>query len=482
MLFNSYVYIFVFLPLTWTLYLVSHTSRFSGLKTLLLIVASIAYYAYWNPWHLLLLLPSIGLNYLLGTSLAKRPSSSVLTLGILLNLSPLLFFKYSNFLAYNIASLLDRSAAIHSYALPLAISFFTFQQIAFLVDSHKGIAKEYDFLRYCLFVVFFPQLIAGPIVHHQEMMPQFSSTQAASQRRSQFVQGIFLFVIGLGKKVILADSLAPFVHYGFDSGHSLNFLESWLTCLCYTLQLYFDFSGYSDMALGSALLFGIKLPINFNSPYKSRNIQEFWRRWHCTLGRWLKDYIYVPLGGSRGSDFSVLRNLLVTFVIGGVWHGAGWNFLIWGILHGVAMIAHRVCVLLSIRLPTLVSWAMTMLLVMISWVFFRATSFSVATRNLKSMFPSELLHPSGFLHAFSEQWVRLISAPQDLIPHLTATPFRFLLLVFSALFFALALPNSNILTQKIFRYQRISAIYAAVVFTASLLLLERESEFLYFQF
>ncbi len=482
MLFNSYVYIFAFLPLVWSLYVGSRILGFQSLKTILLIFASIAYYAYWNPWHLLLLLPSVGVNYFLGSSLAKRPSSKLLSVGIILNLLPLLFFKYFNFLAENLALLLGSEATAHHYALPLAISFFTFQQIAFLVDSYKGIAKEYDFLRYCLFVVFFPQLIAGPIVHHQEMMPQFSRQQEELPKPNVFAQGIFLFVIGLGKKVIIADSLSPYVQSGFDAGHSLNFLEAWFACLSYTLQLYFDFSGYSDMALGSALLFGIRLPINFNSPYKSRNIQEFWRRWHCTLGRWLKDYVYVPLGGNRGSTAHITRNLMLTFIIGGIWHGAGWNFLIWGTLHGAAMVLHRFCALFSLRFPALLSWILTMLLVMISWVFFRATSFSIAVRNLESMFPAALFNPMEWIPSCTKFIQRSSNSPAELIPHLTANPLVLGACIIIAVLIAICAPNSNQIVERFDRFPRMSAVFAAAVFALSLLLLERQSEFLYFQF
>ena len=268
----------------------------------------------------------------------------------------------------------------------MAISFFTFQQIAYLVDSYRQETNEYDFLNYALFVTFFPQLIAGPIVHHKEMMPQFSSKWNLVKSYKNIALGIFIFSIGLFKKVVIADTFAIWATNGFDNAVTLHLLEAWATSLAYTFQLYFDFSGYTDMAIGAALLFNIKLPINFNSPYKAKDIQDFWRRWHITLSRFLRDYIYIPLGGSREGSFRTYTNLLATFILGGLWHGAGWTFVFWGFLHGLALLIHKVWKQLGYAMNSVLAWFITFNFVNIAWVFFRAKEWEDAIKVLKGMF------------------------------------------------------------------------------------------------
>ena len=254
-----------------------------------------------------------------------------------------------------------------------------------MVDSYRGETKEYNFLNYALFVTFFPQLIAGPIVHHSEMMPQFASRWNFIKNYKNIALGIFIFAIGLFKKVILADTFALWATTGFDNTAILNFYEAWATSLSYTFQLYFDFSGYTDMAIGAALLFNIKLPINFYSPYKALDIQAFWRNWHITLSRFLKEYIYIPLGGNRKGEFRTYSNLLLTFIIGGIWHGAGWTFIFWGFLHGMAQGIHRFWKRLGFTLPKFLAWFITFNFINIAWVFFRATSWHDAMKVLHGM-------------------------------------------------------------------------------------------------
>jgi D-alanyl-lipoteichoic acid acyltransferase DltB (MBOAT superfamily) len=269
--------------------------------------------------------------------------------------------------------------------LPLGISFFTFTQIAYLVDSYRGEAKEYDFLNYALFVTFFPHLIAGPILHHRDMMSQFASRWTLAVRYRNIIPGLFIFSIGLFKKVVIADTFAIWANTGFDGGKTLYFFSAWATSLSYTFQLYFDFSGYCDMAIGASLLFNIWLPINFNSPYKALDIQDFWRRWHMTLSRYLRDYLYIPLGGNRCSTGRVYFNLMATFVLGGLWHGASWMFIIWGALHGAALVTHRVWKSLDWRLPKFAAWFLTFGFINLSWVFFRAKTFDDAHRVIGGM-------------------------------------------------------------------------------------------------
>jgi D-alanyl-lipoteichoic acid acyltransferase DltB (MBOAT superfamily) len=270
--------------------------------------------------------------------------------------------------------------------LPLAISFFTFQQIAFLVDSFKGYVKKNNFLNYLVFVTFFPQLIAGPIVHHKEMMPQFSELKGKNINYQNIYLGIFIFSIGLFKKVVIADTFSIWASNGFDVLDNLSLIEAWVTSLSYTFQLYFDFSGYTDMAIGAALLFNIHLPLNFNSPYKSINIRDFWTRWHITLSRFLRDYVYIPLGGNKSGNFKMYSNLLFTFLIGGFWHGAGWNFLFWGLLHAAAIILHRIWILTGIKLNKFLAWFLTFNFINITWVFFRAEDWDDALKVIKGMF------------------------------------------------------------------------------------------------
>jgi len=358
-------------------------------------------------------------NYIIGNSLNKESGykqhrvsrKALLAIGIVLNLSLLGYFKYTDFFLENFNLALNTNIELLHLALPLGISFFTFQQISYLVDSYKQETKEYDFLNYALFVTFFPQLIAGPIVHHKEMMPQFAKIRNKVINYKNISMGLFIFSIGLFKKVVIADTFSIWATQGFDVATTLNLFEAWATSLSYTFQLYFDFSGYTDMAIGLALLFNIKLPINFNSPYKATNIQDFWRRWHITLSRFLRDYIYIPLGGNRKGEFRTYNNLLATFIIGGIWHGAGWTFIFWGFLHGIASAIHRAWSKLGFKIWTWLAWLITFSFINITWVFFRAKEWSDALKVLDGMFsldniilPNKLEHKLGFLNNYGVEF------------------------------------------------------------------------------
>jgi len=336
-------------------------------------------------------------NFLIGKRLGAKPDKKLLSFGIITNLALIAYYKYAGFIVFNFNQITGNNWNLETILLPLAISFFTFQQIAYLVDSHKGITKEYNFLHYSLFVAFFPQLIAGPIVHHKEMLPQFCRTGTYRFNSTNFAVGISIFAIGFFKKTVLADGIAVYSTPTFqaaDSGATLDFFEAWGGALAYTFQLYFDFSGYSDMALGIARIFGIILPLNFYSPYKSTNISEFWKRWHMTLSRFLRDYIYIPLGGNRNGQFKRFRNLFTTMLLGGIWHGAGWNFVIWGGLHGAYLIINHGWQTLCTKLGTEINhtswfrpiaWVITFLAVVVGWVFFRAETLDGALSILHSM-------------------------------------------------------------------------------------------------
>jgi len=392
MLFSSYEFIFVFLPVTLLVYFQLNRARRTVLGKAWLVLASLFFYAYWNWVHLPLILVSIGLNFLLGRRLARWPAGGDLRhkrrwliAGIAANLLALAYYKYIHFITENLAWLWGLPVQMDPVVLPLAISFFTFTQIVYLVDSYRGETGHYDLLNYALFVTFFPHLIAGPIVQHSQIMPQFNSRWTWLPRESNLVKGLLLFGLGLFKKVAIADVFAVWADAGFDGTGPLDLVGAWVASLSYTFQLYFDFSGYCDMAMGVALLFNIWLPINFNSPYRATSIQDFWRRWHITLSHFLRDYLYIPLGGNRLGPYRTQVNLLITFTLGGLWHGATWMFVIWGALHGLALVVHRLWQGLQIRMPAALAWLLTFLFVNLAWVFFRAKTLDDALRVLRGM-------------------------------------------------------------------------------------------------
>jgi alginate O-acetyltransferase complex protein AlgI len=397
MLFNSYEFIFLFLPVTLLIYVILVHNRKKEAAMTWLVAASLFFYGWWNPVYLLLIIGSMLFNYYTGVQLSNRQNRLILGIAIAVNLGLLGYFKYANFFVENISNLAGLGWNIEHIVLPLAISFFTFQQIAYLVDAYRRETSEYNFLHYALFVSFFPQLIAGPIVHHKEMLPQFIRETARSIEYRHLAIGISIFILGLFKKVVVADSLAPYSIETFDAvagGEMLTFFEAWKGALAYTFQLYFDFSGYSDMAIGLAMLFGIRLPLNFDSPYKASSIIQFWQRWHITLSRFLRDYLYIPLGGNRKGQFRRYLNLMVTMLLGGLWHGAEWTFVLWGGLHGIYLgVNHgwrRIKEVFGFShyhpLYHIGSRLLTFFVVVVAWVFFRAEDVSAAKLMLKSMF------------------------------------------------------------------------------------------------
>ncbi|MBM4147771.1 MAG: MBOAT family protein [Lentisphaerae bacterium] len=390
MLFNSFEFIFVFLPLTVAVYAVLSRAGWENASRNWLVAASVFFYGWWDWRYVPIILVSVLLNFHWSRrmSIPARPvpeRRAMLAVGVALNLSVLAFFKYTDFLIFNLNAAAGTSYPFLRLALPLAISFFTFQQIAYLVDSYRGRVTETRLRDYMLFVTFFPQLIAGPIVHHSEMLPQFRDPSRHRIIPDNWARGLFIFLVGLFKKTVVADRCGEWVSAGFDDAACLTFIEAWAASLAYTFQIYFDFSAYCDMATGAALFFNIELPVNFDSPYKSRGINEFWRRWHMTLGRCMRDYVYVPLGGSRNGRARTAVNLVITFVVGGLWHGAAWTFLLWGFLHGVAASIQREWSSRFRPLPRRVSWAVTFLFVHVTWVFFRARAWGDAVKVLKGM-------------------------------------------------------------------------------------------------
>jgi alginate O-acetyltransferase complex protein AlgI len=394
-LFTSFHFIFEFLPFTFGVYFLLRRLGWVHAGFAFLFLASLFFYVYWRIQDLPILFGSIVTNYLFGYVIyfKKRYRRVLLASAVSANLALLCYFKYTGFLLTNLNHLVGAGPSDWSVVLPLGISFFTFTQIAYLVDCARGMRGKHNFLDYALFVSFFPHLLAGPIIHHSELIPQFVSTKKHIILLQDVTVGALVFVIGLAKKIILADQVAPITNTVFshaDAGHSLSFFSAWIGAVAFTMQIYFDFSGYSDMAVGVARMFGIRFPWNFDSPYRSTTIVEFWRRWHMTLSRWLRDYLYFPLGGNRLGEARRQFNLLVTMLLGGLWHGANWNFVIWGGIHGAFLIITHVTKDAFFRstnfgvIGRLIGWSTTFGIVMLAWIFFRATTLSGATHMLES--------------------------------------------------------------------------------------------------
>lgn len=382
MLFSSLEFIFGFLPITFVVYFLLARSNDQKWARLWLLAASIFFYGWWDPRNIILIAVSMVFNFAVGNWISKSKHKGKLAFGVIANLAVLFYYKYANFFLDAIGS----GYHLEKIVLPLGISFFTFTQIAYLVDCYRGQYGHYSFPNYCLFVTFFPHLIAGPIVHHTQLMPQFDNKENTRINFDNIAKGLFVFNMGLAKKIVIADTISSIAVNGYAHTDMLTTGQAWITSIAYSMQLYFDFSGYSDMAIGLGLLFNIDFPINFNSPYKSVNIQEFWRRWHMTLSKFLRDYIYIPLGGNRHGEFNTARNLMITFILGGIWHGAGWTFIAWGFLHGAALVVHREFTKLNVKVPDWLGIVITFIFVNIAWVFFRATSWTDATNVLKAMF------------------------------------------------------------------------------------------------
>lgn len=509
MLFNSYAFVLAFFPLILLLTFWA-ARRSSQAATLILALASLIFYAWGEVSFLPLLGASILFNFVIGRAIVLARAQGrcrrvrlLLTGGVALDLLSIGYFKYSGFFVSSFSTFLGVEAAPLAIALPLGISFFTFTQIAFLVDSSRGQAKEYDFLRYLLFVTYFPHLIAGPILHHRETIRQFAGRTAFRLRGQDLAVGLSLFLIGLFKKVTLADGMAPIADAAFSAGGRLDLTmaEAWTGALAYSLQIYFDFSGYSDMALGLSRTMGIRFPLNFNSPYKATNIIDFWRRWHMSLSSFLRDYLYIPLGGNRKGEIRRHANLMVTMLLGGLWHGAAWTFVVWGGLHGVYLIVNhlwrRFFAPSSHPLASLAGWGATFLAVLLAWVYFRADSIELANKMICAMLGGNGLPlPAAVAEILSQAtgrpflgggtFANALYELGDTYPKLAAV-----------LFIALALPNSQSLLARyrpaLEKVQSLSrslswrpdwkwGIAAGFSFAFLLTQLGGESPFLYFRF
>lgn len=525
MLFNSYAFLFGFFPVTLAGYLLA--GRVSPrLGSAVLVFASVFFYGWWNPVYVPLLLGSAAFNYAMSRRVAHeqsrgRPTAAKVVLigAIAADLALLGYYKYYGFFLSTINGLAGSHLAVEALVLPLGISFFTFTQIAFVVDTYRAEAREHDPLHYLLFVTWFPHLIAGPIIHHKATMPQFAKVAVRFDWLAM-AAGSALFTIGLFKKVVLADGIGAYVSSAnamsaftkAGLGVQVGFFDGWAAALAYTLQLYFDFSGYSDMAIGLSFIFGVRFPANFDSPYKAVNIIEFWRRWHMTLSQFLRDYLYFPLGGNRRGAARRYLNLVITMLLGGLWHGAGWTFVAWGALHGTYLVINHAWrsvraalgadVAKSTAPGRAVARAVTFLAVVVGWVFFRATSFSSAVDILKGM-----AGLNGFALAAPDRealgslggWLAQAGVTFEPAMQMSVVPIG--AWVVTLLIIVQWFPNS----QQIMRHFNVIladreghdavtggkvawqpslgwALVAAVLFTAALLSLTKPSEFLYYQF
>lgn len=503
MLFNSYIFIFLFLPLCLGgFYLFAHRGK-SVPARLWLTGFSLWFYGYFNPSYLLIMICSILFNYavFMGMELAGEKSPKwrrpVMIFGVAANLAVLFYFKYYDFFVENVNAVFGTSFVLKGILLPLGISFFTFQQIGFVVDAYRGEVKNCSFLDYALFVSFFPQLIAGPIVSQSEMLPQFAQIGRKRLDLEKFTAGIYLFTLGMVKKVLVADIFGLAVDWGYSNIPALSSVDSLLLVFFYSIQLYFDFSGYCDMARGLAWLFGMEIPVNFNSPYKAVNIIDFWRRWHITLSRFFRQYVYIPLGGNRKGRPRMYANLILIFLLSGIWHGAGWTFVTWGAAQGVLYIITRACQLYrkdhprsgtaaALRFPHCLTMAagtlFTFCYYSFACVFFRSETMTQAFAVFRRLFTGGIALPAAsFLEGFNldEFWyviklLRLDSLPYSSLYLPAIITLGTLLVIFLA-------PNAGQCAER-FRPRAWNALLTAFLFLWCVLSLSGVSSFLYFNF
>ncbi len=538
MLFNSYIFLFLFLPITLIGFHFIGRYTKANIAIAWLVGASLFFYGWWNPAYLILLLFSIIFNFSVGVFLSRNSKGNlahkaILLFGIITNLSVLGYFKYANFFIDNLNSLAQTNILLNEIILPLGISFFTFQQITYLVDAYYQETKEYSFLYYCLFVTFFPQLIAGPIVHHKEMMPQFLKDTIYKLQTKNIAIGLTIFIIGLCKKVIIADGISVYstpVFNAAEAGILLTFFEAWTGAIAYTFQLYFDFSAYSDMAIGVGLMFGIVLPLNFNSPYKARNITDFWRRWHITLSKLIRNYLWDPLsltltrfaitrgyGNLRIFILTIIFPILFSFFWIGLWHGAGWNFILFGFLHGFYIVIYHIWIKFKLnfldfqlinnsKLSKSLGWLITFICVVFAWILFRANNLDSAINLYRGM-----LGLNGYV--LPESYLIILNKFLGFGNFLEANGFKFgvsgffggitqIGLFFIVGFIAFIMPNtyqfmSNSLPKKLskeldevkinfkplnWRPTYLFSLLLAAIFAFTVLSISKNSEFLYFQF
>ena len=485
MLFNSYEFLFLFFPIVLLGYFALGKREDSNAANLWLVAASLFFYSYWNVRYLPLLLASIAFNYVCsGVILRDRKRAdkrmvrkAVFIFGLCVNVGLLGFYKYTDFFLENVNFIAGTDFNLLHIILPLGISFFTITQMVYLVDCYEGVAKDHNLVNYTLFVSFFPHLLAGPILYHKSMMKQFANPETKTVQWENIARGFTLFIIGLAKKVLLADTFMTYVSPGFNDPAGLTFVDAWITALSYMFQLYFDFSGYSDMAVGIARMMNIEIPINFNSPYRAYGIIDFWRRWHMSLGTCVRNYIYIPLGGNRLGEKRKMENLFLSMLILGLWHGAGWNYIIFGAIHGFALIVNHTWKRYRLRMWRPLGYTLTLGTVLVGWIFFRADSIHDAWLIMMAMCdPSQIILPAGGI--VEKYFVFLKDSGVIFSGDAMFMGLKYILVGSLCVAF---LPSSNRIVERM-KPTIVWAFVVAAVGFVSMIRMGSYSEFLYFQF
>ncbi len=484
MLFNSYIFVLVFLPLCMIGYFgCSHFGK-GTYGQVFLLGMSLWFYGYFHVEYLFIIVFSILCNYgfyvLLGRSSGSGRRKWLLVGALMLNVGILFYYKYFNFFLENVNGIFGRNFALTSILLPLGISFFTFQQLSFVIDAYKGEVPAYRFLDYACFVTYFPQLIAGPIVTHDELIPQFMDEERKRFRWDNFVRGMYLFALGLSKKVLIADTFGNGVNWGFANIGELDSTNGFLVMLFYTIQIYFDFSGYCDMAVGLGRMMNLELPLNFHSPYRAASITEFWDRWHMTLTRFFTRYVYIPLGGSRKGTVRTCRNVMLVFLVSGLWHGADWTFVLWGACHGICSVLTRLCKGILERIPRAVRWLGTFLFLNVTWVLFRADSIGDAARLLGKLLELDFGPVNGSLTAGF--YLPECGLLDSLIPFTRICPEFFLIVFTAAALFLLFGVRNAYEKMKAFEPELGRLLLTALLLVWCICSFSGVSTFLYFNF
>ena len=487
MLFNSYIFVLLFLPLCLIGYFALNHFRQYQLGQIFLLLMSLWFYGYFTPVYLPIILGSIvinyGFSYVLLTNKHQSVRRGIFVAAVLINLGVLFYYKYFNFFMENVNVLFGTGFTARHILLPLGISFFTFQQLSYIIDSYRKEVPVYDFIQYACFVAYFPQLIAGPIVTHDELVPQFVDKEKKHFSWANLSKGILIFVLGMAKKVLIADTMGNAANWGFANIGQLNSTNALLSMIAYTIQIYFDFSGYCDMAIGIGKMMNIDLPLNFNSPYKAKNIAQFWTRWHMTLTRFFRKYLYIPLGGNRKGKLFTYVNVMIIYLVSGLWHGANWTFVLWGMLHGVASVLYRQFKKTVDRIPTVITWAMTFVFINVTWVFFRADSINDACTLIGSIGQCNFGPIAAeLLAAFSLPELTFVLNLVPGISILQVFP-ALLLILFVAVSLIIALFFNNAYEKMVnFRAEPLGMISIAVLAVWCVLSFAGVSTFLYFNF
>lgn len=482
MLFNSYIFILLFLPVTLTGYFLLNRFNKNTLAKIFLLIMSLWFYGYFNYAYLLVILSSIAVNYMSVTGMKRYSSKRKICFfaGLAFDLGMLFYFKYFNFFLSNINAVFGLSFNMRNIILPLGISFFTFQQISYITDAYRGETEEENLLDYAVFVTFFPQLIAGPIVTHDELIPQIRDRDRFAPDYNNLSKGLMIFTAGLFKKVLVADIFGGIADWGFEDIAALSSIDAVIVIFSYTMQIYFDFSAYSDMAIGIGKMFNFDLPLNFNSPYKAFSIVEFWERWHITLTRFLRKYIYFPLGGSRKGKVRTYINIMIVFIVSGLWHGAAWNFVLWGALHGVADCLNRIFKKQYERLHRAFQWLLTFIFINATWLIFRVDSLSQVKLMLKRLLSGNMTISYSMGIAFKFEELNLVEELFNITQY-TDRIKGFNMILFYLVAF-LAVLNCKNVHEREYRITVVSMAATALLLVWCICSLSGVAEFLYFNF